>query len=104
MVLDPMYADVIRRRLEIPLSEGPDKVTTLEGALRRLVKPGMTPHLGTAHARANVHVRELVRQWWGTAPAFTLAAVGLGSPWGGGVPRGRGQRGGTPVFWGGGPL
>jgi len=26
-------------------------------------------------------VRELVRQWWGKAPGFTLATVGLGSPW-----------------------
>src|SRR3990167_370429 len=81
MVLDPGYADVIRRRLEVPLSEGPDKVTTLEEALRRLVKPGSVLHLGTAHARANVHVRELVRQWWGKQPAFTIATVGLGSPW-----------------------
>ena len=30
MVLDPAYAEVIQRRLEVPLSEGPDKVTTLE--------------------------------------------------------------------------
>lgn len=81
MVLDPEYADVIRRRLEVPLSEGPDKVTTLEEALRRLVKPSMTLHVGTAHARANVHVREIVRQWWGKTPGFTIAALGLGSPW-----------------------
>ena len=79
-MLDPTYADVIRRRLEVPLSEGPDKVTTLEEAVRRLVKPGMTLHLGTAHARANVHVRELIRQWWGKKPGFTIATVGLGSP------------------------
>ncbi len=81
MVLDPAYADVIRRRLEVPLSEGPDKGATLEEAVRRLVKPGMTLHLGTAHARANVHVREIVRQWWGKTPGFTIAALGLGSPW-----------------------
>ena len=60
-MLNETYADVIRRRLEVPLSEGPDKVTTLEEALRRLVKPGMTLHLGTAHARANVPVPGLVR-------------------------------------------
>ncbi|MBI2155247.1 MAG: glutaconate CoA-transferase [Candidatus Rokubacteria bacterium] len=80
-MLDPAYAEVIRRRLEVPLSEGPDKVTTLEEAVRRLVKPGSVLHLGTAHARANVHVRELVRQWWGKTPGFTIATVGLGSPW-----------------------
>ncbi len=80
-MLDPTYAEVIRRRLPIPLSEGPDKVSTLEEAIRRLVRPGMTLHLGTAHARANAHVREIVRQWWGKKPGFTIATVGLGSPW-----------------------
>ncbi|MBI4589316.1 MAG: glutaconate CoA-transferase [Candidatus Rokubacteria bacterium] len=80
-MLDPAYGEVIRRRLEIPLDEGTSKVTTLEEAVRRLVKPGATLHLGTAHARANVHVREVVRQWWGKNPQFTVATVGLGSPW-----------------------
>lgn len=79
-MLDPTYADVIGRRLAVPLNDGPDKATTLEEAIRRLVKPGMTLHLSTAHARANAHARELVRQWWGRDPGFTVAAVGLGSP------------------------
>ncbi|MFQ5829309.1 MAG: CoA transferase subunit A, partial [Candidatus Methylomirabilia bacterium] len=80
-MLDPAYGDVIRRRLEIPLNEGADKVTSLEEAVRRLVKPGMLLYLGTAHARVSALVRELVRQWWGKTPGFTVATVGLGSPW-----------------------
>ncbi len=79
--MDPIYHDVIRRRLEVPLDEGPDKVATLEQAVRRHVKPGATLYLGTAHGRANPLVREIVRQWWGRRPDFTLAVVGLGSPW-----------------------
>jgi acyl CoA:acetate/3-ketoacid CoA transferase alpha subunit/acyl CoA:acetate/3-ketoacid CoA transferase beta subunit len=79
--VDQAYHDVISRRLEIPLNEGADKVVSLEEAVRRLVKPGMLLYLGTAHARANAPVREVVRQWWGKKPGFTIATVGLGSPW-----------------------
>src|SRR5713226_4915924 len=79
--MDPFYRDVIRRRLEVPLEEGPDKVTTLEEAVRRHVAPGATLYLGTAHGRSNPLVREIVRQWWGRQPGFTVAVVGLGSPW-----------------------
>jgi len=80
-MLDPAYSDLIRRRLELPLDEGPGKVTSLEEAVRRLVRPGMTLHLSSAHGRPSVIVREIVRQWWGKAPGFTVATVGLGSPW-----------------------
>ena len=80
-MLDQSYQDAIRRRLDIPLDEGPDKTTTLEEAIRRHVPAGATVYLGAAHGRPNPAVRELVRQWWGKAPGFTLAAVGVGSPW-----------------------
>src|SRR6266487_3831916 len=80
-VMDAAYHDVIRRRLELPLHEGPDKTTTLAEAVRRHVRAGDTVYLGSAHGRPNPLVRELARQWWGKSPAFTLAVVGLGSPW-----------------------
>jgi acyl CoA:acetate/3-ketoacid CoA transferase alpha subunit/acyl CoA:acetate/3-ketoacid CoA transferase beta subunit len=80
-MLDPLFQDTIRRRLTVPLDEGPDKVTTLEDAVRRHVRAGATVYVGAAHGRPNPLVRELVRQWWGKTPAFTLAVVGLGSPW-----------------------
>jgi acyl CoA:acetate/3-ketoacid CoA transferase alpha subunit/acyl CoA:acetate/3-ketoacid CoA transferase beta subunit len=79
--MDPFYADVIRRRLAVPPEEGPDKVTTLEEAVRRHVTVGATLYLGTAHGRSNPLVREIVRQWWGRRPEFTLAVIGIGSPW-----------------------
>ncbi|HET7875003.1 MAG TPA: hypothetical protein VFN71_05715, partial [Methylomirabilota bacterium] len=66
--MDPLSHDVIRRRLAVPPDEGPDKVTTLEEAVRRHVEPGATLYLGTAHGRANVLVREVARQWWGNTP------------------------------------
>ena len=80
-MLDQSYQDAIRRRLSVPLHEGPDKVTTLEDAVRRHVHAGATLYIGSAHGRSNPLVRELVRQWWGKAPGFTLAIVGVGSPW-----------------------
>jgi acyl CoA:acetate/3-ketoacid CoA transferase alpha subunit len=77
----PEYRELIERRLAIPPSEGPDKVTTLEAAVRRLVSPGQTIFLGAAHGRPAALVRELVRQWWGRTPGWTVAATGFGSPW-----------------------
>jgi acyl CoA:acetate/3-ketoacid CoA transferase alpha subunit/acyl CoA:acetate/3-ketoacid CoA transferase beta subunit len=81
MAIPVEYQELIRRRLELPVREGPDKVTLLADAVRRLVSPGATLYLGTAHARANPLVREIVRQWWGRRPDFTVATLGLGSPW-----------------------
>jgi acyl CoA:acetate/3-ketoacid CoA transferase alpha subunit/acyl CoA:acetate/3-ketoacid CoA transferase beta subunit len=79
--VDLAYHDVIRRRLELPLHEGPDKTATLEEAVRRHVEAGDTLYVAAAHGRPNAAVREIARQWWGKTPGFTLAAVGVGSPW-----------------------
>ena len=79
--MDSAYQEIIRRRLELPLHEGPDKTATLEEAVRRHVEPGDTLYFAAAHGRANAAVREIARQWWGKTPGFTLAAVGIGSPW-----------------------
>ena len=79
--MDPTYQEIIRRRLELPLHEGPDKTLTLEEAVRRHVEPGDTLYFGAAHGRSNAAMREIARQWWGKTPGFTLAAVGIGSPW-----------------------
>jgi len=79
--VDSAYQEIIRRRLELPLHEGPDKTLTLEEAVRRHVEPGDTLYFGAAHGRSNAAMREIARQWWGKTPGFTLAAVGIGSPW-----------------------
>jgi acyl CoA:acetate/3-ketoacid CoA transferase alpha subunit/acyl CoA:acetate/3-ketoacid CoA transferase beta subunit len=77
----PEYADLIARRLEVPAIEGPDKVVSLAEAIRRHVAPGQTIYVGAAHGRPGALVRELVRQWWGKRPDWTLALTGFGSPW-----------------------
>jgi acyl CoA:acetate/3-ketoacid CoA transferase alpha subunit/acyl CoA:acetate/3-ketoacid CoA transferase beta subunit len=74
------YAELIERRLAIPPSEGPDKVMTLADAVRRFTAPGMTLHIGAAHGRPSALLRELVRQWWGRTPGWTVALTGFGSP------------------------
>ena len=77
----PEYADLIARRLEVPVVEGPDKVVPLAEAVRRFIAPGQTIYVGAAHGRPGALVRELVRQWWGKRPDWTLALTGFGSPW-----------------------
>ena len=77
----PEYADVIARRLEVPIVDGPDKVVSLQEAVQRFIAPGQTIYVGAAHGRPNALVRELVRQWWGKRPEWTLALTGFGSPW-----------------------
>jgi acyl CoA:acetate/3-ketoacid CoA transferase alpha subunit/acyl CoA:acetate/3-ketoacid CoA transferase beta subunit len=79
--VQPEYTDVVARRLQVPIVEGPDKVVSLEEAIRRFIAPGQTIYVGTAHGRPNALVRELVRQWWGRRPEWTLALTGFGSPW-----------------------
>src|SRR3989454_10595738 len=88
----PEYAELIRRRLAVPLVEGPDRVTTLEAAVRRLVEPGQTIYAGAAHGPPSALVRELERQWWGRSPGWTLALTGMGSPWRALIIGGRRQR------------
>jgi acyl CoA:acetate/3-ketoacid CoA transferase alpha subunit len=76
----PEYAELIARRLAIPPVEGPDKTATLAEAVRRHVRPGQTIWLGAAHGRPGALLRELVRQWWGRRPGWTIGTTGFGSP------------------------
>ena len=40
--MDPAYHEAIKRRLELPLHEGPDRTATLADAVRRHVEGGDT--------------------------------------------------------------
>ncbi|GAI96532.1 unnamed protein product, partial [marine sediment metagenome] len=55
--------------------QGQDKVTSLKDAIGRNITPGMTLHFGEA---ANVLACEVVRQFWGRKPNFTLVVSMLG--------------------------
>jgi len=59
---------------------GPDKVLPLGEAIRRAVEPGATLHFAFAHNRASAAMAELLRQFRGTSPGFTLAHMFTAGP------------------------
>jgi acyl CoA:acetate/3-ketoacid CoA transferase alpha subunit/acyl CoA:acetate/3-ketoacid CoA transferase beta subunit len=61
----------------LPDTEGSSKVADLGAAIRHFVHPGATVHIGYTDARPNAAVLELVRQFAGTDPGFTLVSAGL---------------------------
>jgi len=61
----------------IPRDEGKNKVCSLRDAIRRNIRPGMSIHLCSTHTRSNALVYELVRQFHGKRPGFTIVTAGL---------------------------
>ena len=60
-------------RLDLSPNEGENKVMSLEEAIRRNVEPGMTLYVREGSYAA---LREIMRQFWGKKPGFTLVMVG----------------------------
>ncbi|MBI3041116.1 MAG: hypothetical protein HYY80_05675, partial [Chloroflexi bacterium] len=60
---------------DLPLEEGSDKVVSLEEAIGQNVRPGATLFLSES---CNAASREVLRQFWGSKPGFTLAFIGGG--------------------------
>ncbi len=52
---------------------------TLESAIGRHVVAGDSVHIVVGHTRWSAAARELVRQWWGRDPGFTLVMLSLSS-------------------------
>lgn len=61
-------------------SSGSTRITDLAGAIRDNVRPRDVIHLASHHSRPNAAQYELIRQFDGTSPAFTLASTGLLGP------------------------
>jgi acyl CoA:acetate/3-ketoacid CoA transferase beta subunit/acyl CoA:acetate/3-ketoacid CoA transferase alpha subunit len=57
----------------------PDKSTTLAQAVEQHVRAGDMLHPIVGHTRWTAATREVVRQWWGRDPGFTLAMLSLSS-------------------------
>lgn len=57
----------------------PDKVSTLADAVSRHVRAGDVLHAVVGHTRWSAATREVVRQWWGRDPGFTLVMLSLSS-------------------------
>lgn len=56
-----------------------DKRASLRDAVAEHVRAGDTLHLLVGHTRWTAATRELIRQWWGRDPGFTLAMLSLSS-------------------------
>ena len=58
---------------------GRDKVTPLQHAVADHVRAGDALHILVGHTRWTAAAREVVRQWWGREPRFTLVMLSLSS-------------------------
>src|SRR3954453_947111 len=58
---------------------GLDKRTTLADAVATHIRAGDVLHPVVGHARWTAATREVVRQWWGRDPGFTLVMLSLSS-------------------------
>lgn len=55
------------------------RTTTIEAAVAEHVREGDSLHLVVGHTRWSAAAREVVRQWWGRDPHFTLVMLSLSS-------------------------
>jgi acyl CoA:acetate/3-ketoacid CoA transferase alpha subunit len=56
---------------------GADKLTSLQDAVAEHVRAGDGLHIVVGHTRWTAAAREVVRQWWGRDPRFTLMMLSL---------------------------
>jgi acyl CoA:acetate/3-ketoacid CoA transferase alpha subunit/acyl CoA:acetate/3-ketoacid CoA transferase beta subunit len=59
----------IDSKFQIPIVEGEDKLCSVEEAIRRHIRKGMTIHFA---GRGGVLFYQLVREFWGKNPGFTI--------------------------------
>lgn len=67
----------LKARFELTRDHGRSKIMILGDAVRQFIEPGMALHLCWSDARPNAAVLELVRQFAGRHPAFTISSVGF---------------------------
>jgi acyl CoA:acetate/3-ketoacid CoA transferase alpha subunit/acyl CoA:acetate/3-ketoacid CoA transferase beta subunit len=58
---------------------GPDRRAVLRDAVAEHVRAGDTLHLYVGHTRWTAAASEVIRQWWGRDPGFTLVMLSLSS-------------------------
>jgi len=64
----------IESKFKVPVVEGEDKVCSIDEAIRRHVKKGMTIHFA---GRGGALFYQLIREFWGKKPDFTLVNTGV---------------------------
>lgn len=71
------FDDLMEGVLKTREVEGEDKVVSLAEAIARFVKPGAGIHLAATHSAPGAAIYEIVRQFHGTNPGFTLIMRGI---------------------------
>ena len=72
--MDRRFLDIAESTFRLKEVEGENKVVSLEEAIRRNVKPGKKLYFSM---ESNAAALELLRQYWGTSPSFTLIMGGI---------------------------
>src|SRR5690242_17273841 len=72
------WTDYLFRVHDNPVSDV-DKTSSLAAAVERHVQAGDVLHPVVGHTRWSAATREVVRQWWGRDPQFTLVMLSLSS-------------------------
>jgi len=66
------FDELLKSTFAIREEEGPSKITTLQEAVRKNVKPGMKLHFTSTHSSASTAIYEVIRQFRDKDPQFTL--------------------------------
>jgi len=75
--MEDAFEKVLREVIPLRPTEGESKEMPLSQAIRKFVEPGMNLHLGLACTPPLAVIYELVRQFRGKGPRFTLFSLGL---------------------------
>ncbi len=71
------FDDLLNSTFAIPENEGENKVISLQEAVARYIKPGMSIHVGTTHCCPGAAILEIARQFHGKKPGFTIIMRGI---------------------------
>lgn len=66
-----------RKFFSIPFDEKQNKVLSLKEAISKFVRPSMVLHIATTHNRPGALIYELIRQYIGKKPNFTISTLGI---------------------------
>lgn len=70
----------VKKVFELREDEGQSKVMPLSEAIRKAITPGMKLHASVGND-PSAAIREIIRQFWGKNPQFTLVSSGVTTPY-----------------------
>ncbi len=66
------YRTILATQFEVPREPGPDRLMTMDEAIRRYVEPGMALHYMAAHGRGFQQINAVARAFKGQKPGFVM--------------------------------